>query len=89
METNRLLSRQFEGDSAHLTGLNLFARVVDTVKEVKGGAVALSVVVIAMPIAQLSERASSAEAGDSRLIRLLTEKLPINPYYHFLLGVFE
>lgn len=48
METNRLLSRQFEGDSAHLTGRNLFALVADTVEEVKGGAVAINVVVIAI-----------------------------------------
>lgn len=47
METNRLLSRQFEGDSAHLTGRNLFALVADTVEVVKAGAVAINVVVIA------------------------------------------
>lgn len=34
-ETNRLLSRQFGGDSAHLTGRNL-CTLLDTVDELKG-----------------------------------------------------
>lgn len=56
METNRLLSRQFEGDSAHLTGRHLFSLVVDTVEEVKGGAVALNVFVVVVVIAMPNSR---------------------------------